>query len=76
MPLPASKLDPLFRDKVARARAMSPEARLRAGAELFEYTRAICVAGIRQQHPNATEAEVRDLFRQRLRIARELDHRA
>jgi len=66
-------IDPLFADKVRRARAMSPQDKLRAGGLLFEYTRKIVIAGIRHQNPDATEAEIGELFHQRLQLARQLE---
>lgn len=66
-------IDALYADKVRRAREMSPEKKLMAGAVLFEYMRSIVEAGIRHQHPEATPERVRELFRQRLQIARRLD---
>jgi hypothetical protein len=66
-------IDSLFAAKVRRARAMKPEDKLRAGAVLYEYARAIAMAGIRHQHPDATDEQCRELFRQRLKITRQME---
>ncbi|HVX83913.1 MAG TPA: hypothetical protein VH253_03780 [Phycisphaerae bacterium] len=66
-------VDALFREKVLRARAAPAERKLLAPARLFEYARGIAMAGIRRQHPEATELEVRELFRQRMKLGRELE---
>jgi hypothetical protein len=49
--------------------------KLLAPARLYEHARKIAMAGIRRQHPGATEEEVRALFRERLRVKRELERR-
>jgi hypothetical protein len=64
---PTSELiDALYRDKVDAARHMSPEQKLMAGAELFEFVCEVARSGIRMQHPGITEAEVRQHLRRRL----------
>ena len=66
-------IDALYADKVRRAREMSPEKKLMAGAELFDYMSSIALAGIRHQNPNATPERVREIFRERLKLARQRD---
>jgi hypothetical protein len=68
-------IDSIYRDKVLRARKTPSARKIFAPARLFEYARGITVAGIRNQHPHATEAEVRVLFRRRMDIARQLEGR-
>jgi hypothetical protein len=68
--------DQLFIDKVLRARKIPPERKLMAPARLFEYARNITLAGIRHQHPSASEEQVRELFRQRMKLARQMENRA
>lgn len=58
--------DRVFRQRVLRARATSPEEKLAAGPRLFEYASKITLGGIRNQHPDAEEAEVRRIFSERL----------
>ncbi len=66
-------IDELFRDKVRAARRMSPEEKLLAGPQLFDYTCKITMSGIRVQHPNADERRVRELLRERLALAQRLE---
>jgi hypothetical protein len=47
--------------------------KLLAPARLYEHARKIAMAGIRRQHPGAMEEEVRALFRERLRVKREVE---
>jgi hypothetical protein len=63
-------LDSLYRERVMRARRMSPQDKLLAGAQLFDYACAITKAGIRSQHPEADEEGVLEILRQRLARAR------
>ena len=69
-------LDSIYREKVLRARNTPPEHKLLAPARLYEYARGISIAGIKNQHPGATPEQIRELFRRRLKIARELDKRS
>lgn len=70
--------DAIDREKIRRAAAEDPGRKLLAGMELYDLARSFMLAGIRMQHPEANEQEVRRLFRQRLEIARksEEDDRA
>lgn len=63
----------IYRGKVERARRMDGIEKLLAPARLYEHARKIAMAGIRRQHPEATEEEVRAMFRERLRVKRELE---
>jgi hypothetical protein len=51
---------------------MSPEEKLFAGAELFDYACEITKAGIRDQFPEADEEEVLRILRERLVLAERL----
>ncbi len=64
----------LYRERVEAARKMSPEEKLLAGEELFEYACAITLAGIQNQFPNANEQECRDILRQRLKLRKRMEH--
>ena len=68
-------VDSLYRDKVRQARAMTPEQKLLAGAQLFDYACRITCDGIRHQHPGADEAEVLRILRERLAFARRMENR-
>jgi len=45
---------------------MTPEQKLLAGAELFDYACRITLAGIRSQNPEASEIRVQEILRERL----------
>ncbi len=66
-------IDDLFRKRVLRARRMSPEEKLLAGPRLFDSMCAIMRDGIRDERPDADEAEVERILRQRLALQRKLE---
>ena len=66
-------MDAIERDKVFNARTMSPERKLRAGLELFELNRALILATLKSQHPQADAATLNTLFLQRLAKVRQLE---
>lgn len=66
-------IDAIYRGKVEAARRMSPEEKLFAGAELFDYACEITKAGIRHQLPEADEEEVLRILRERLALAERLE---
>lgn len=68
-----NEVDPIFRDRVLRARQMDPAEKLSAGFELFEYACAITRAGIRSQNPQADDAEVERILAERLALGRRLE---
>jgi hypothetical protein len=63
-------------DKVRWAGEMSPADRFIAGARLFDYACRITMAGIRNQHPNASDEEVLEILRERLAWSRRHEVRA
>jgi hypothetical protein len=65
--------DAMYRDKVESARRMSPEEKLFASADLFDYACEITKAGIRHQFPEADEEEVLRILRERLTLAERLE---
>ena len=69
-------MDSIRRDKIDQARQMTEEQKLRAGGELFDYACWITRAGIRSQHPQANEAEVLEILRQRLDLRERREKRA
>jgi hypothetical protein len=62
----AALADVLYREEVARARAMSPEDKLLEGPRLFERACRVMRDGIRHQHPELDDAGVLALLRVRL----------
>ena len=65
--------DALYWEKVERARRMKPEDRMKAGPELFDYACTITLSALREQLPEATEAQLMDKLRQRLAVKRQLE---
>jgi hypothetical protein len=65
-------IDDLYREKVLRARAMTPEERVREGFRLSAAAEEIARAGIRAQYPQADEAEILLILRRRMALARKL----
>ena len=63
--------DALFveRAKIRQARAMSPEMKFRAGADLFEEACLWTLAGISAQFPQFGEKERQEELRRRLKLA-------
>ena len=62
----ASLADVLYREEIARARAMSPEDKLLEGPRLFERACRVMSEGIRHQHPDLDDAGVLALLCERL----------
>ena len=55
--------------QIERYRQMTGEQRLKIALDLHEMSCNIAREGIRQQHPSASETEVEDLLRARLKLA-------
>lgn len=66
MPSIATLADVLYREEVARARAMPPEDKLLEGPRLFERACRMMCDGIRHQHPDLDEPGVLALLGERL----------
>lgn len=66
-------IDELYRQELRDARAMSPEQKILAGQQLFESACRVTLAGIRNQHPGASEEQCLRLLRQRLDLQRRLE---
>ena len=66
-------IDALYREELREARAMSPDAKILAGQQLFEGACRITLAGIRNQNPGASEEQCREILRQRLELQRRLE---
>ena len=60
-----------LQEQIARYRRMTGEQRLAIALQLHELACNIAREGIRHQHPNADEAEVERLLRQRLQLVRQ-----
>lgn len=71
---PTQKLvDDIYRERVERARRMTVDEKLLAPAELFEWACQITRDGIRQQHPEADDAAVEAILRERLALGERLE---
>jgi hypothetical protein len=66
-------IDDLYRDELREARTLTPAQKLLAGQDLFEAACRITLAGIRNQNPEASEDQCREILRQRLEWQRRLD---
>ncbi len=62
----------LYRDEIARARAMRPEDKLLEGPRLFDRACRVIADGIRHQHPDLDDAAVQRLVRDRVALAEAL----
>lgn len=58
--------DLLYREEIARARAMAPEDKLLEGPRLFERACRVMRDGIRHQYPDLDDEGVQALLRTRL----------
>jgi hypothetical protein len=65
--------DELFRERVRRAREMSPEEKLMDGPRLFNLACKIVADGIRHQYPDADEQQVQKLLAERVALMRRLE---
>jgi hypothetical protein len=59
-----------FEAQIARYRTMSREQRVAIALRLHELACDMARLGIRRQHPEASPAQVEELLRQRLELAR------
>lgn len=66
-------IDELYRERVLRARRTPMEEKILAGPRLFDLACRIAMDGIREQHPEADDEEVRRLLRQRLDLRDRLE---
>jgi len=65
----------LYREEIARARAMDPVEKLLEGPRLFDRACRVMLDGIRHQHPEFDEASARALLIERFNLLRSLDRR-
>jgi hypothetical protein len=68
--------DELFMDKVRAARSMNPAEKFLDGLRLFDYACRTVEWGIRNQHPEASESDVRRLLCERVDLMRKLERSA
>jgi hypothetical protein len=68
--------DDIYRERVRRARTTPIAQKFVAGAELFEYACRLTCDGIRHQNPGIEESAVQQILRDRLALARRLEHRS
>jgi hypothetical protein len=66
-------VDAIYREKVLRARRMTPQRRVEVGAELSDMGRQMMREAILRQNPTATEEEIRLEMRYRFKLARRLE---
>jgi hypothetical protein len=57
-------------NQIERYRRMTGEQRLRIALDLHEFACNVARAGIRRQHPDATEHEVNQHLRKRIELSR------
>lgn len=67
-------INALFWDEVRAAREQTPGEKMLAGPRLFEMAVRIMEAGIRSQHPHASDAEVDRMIDERLALGRRLEN--
>ena len=68
--------DDLYWEEVEEARNRSFEDKLLAGPRLFDRSCEFMRAGIRLQHPSATEDDIERILVERLELGRRLESRA
>jgi len=66
-------IDELYRERILRARQMTPEEKFRAGPELFEAACEITLSGIAAQHPDTTPEQRLQILRERLALRARLE---
>ena len=71
---PTRKLiDAIYGEKVLRSRRMTPQRRIEVGAELSDMGRQMMREAIRRQNPSASDDEIHQEMRHRLKLARKLE---
>jgi hypothetical protein len=66
-------VDSIYRERVLRARQMSPEEKFLAGPRLFEWACRLMADGIRSEFPDADEQRVQEILHARLALLRRLE---
>jgi hypothetical protein len=65
--------DDIFRDRVRRARMESPGEKFLDSLKLFDFACSWTEAGIRSEFPDADDAQVKRILRERLELQRRLE---
>ena len=68
-------MDPSYWHRVERSRQMTPEERFYGTLEMIDLSRELMTAGIRMQFPDADEAQVRTILRERIRLVQAVESR-
>ena len=68
----APLIDELYREEVLDARRMPLEEKLILGERLFRWACAVTLAGIRNQNPEADEAECQRILRERIELGKRM----
>ncbi|HLJ10379.1 MAG TPA: hypothetical protein VKU82_04285 [Planctomycetaceae bacterium] len=68
-------IDQIYRERVLRARRQAPDEKFFAGPRLFERACRLMIAGIRDQFPEADDAQVSAILNERLQLLRRLEKR-
>jgi hypothetical protein len=66
--------DAIYRERVLRARRTPAEKRILDGPDLFDFACTASLSGLRLEMPDASDAELREGLRRRLRIGRKLQN--
>ena len=66
--------DQLYRDEVLAARTMTPEEKLLAGPQLFDFACRIALDGIRNQFPDVDDRRIRQILAERVELGRRLEN--
>ena len=66
--------DQLYRDEVLAARVMTPEEKLLAGPQLFDFACRIALDGIRNQFPDVDEQRIGQILAERVELGRRLEN--
>jgi hypothetical protein len=68
-------VDELYREEVVRARTLPGDEKVLEGGRLFDRACRLMVEGIRHQFPDADDAGVQRILRERLDLIRRLEAR-
>jgi hypothetical protein len=68
-------MDSSYNDRVERSQRMTLEERFYGTLEMIDLSRELMLAGIRMQFPSADDAQVREIFTERLRIVERMEQR-
>lgn len=66
-------VDELYMERLRKAQRMSFAEKFLAGEDLFDTACRWTKVGIKSDHPDATEAEVLELLKQRLKLIERMD---